>query len=127
MRKFDMQILGYINVFESKTNAKVVDAFFDNNGKLVFIVAEGDIGKAIGRQGAMIKRIGFMMKKAIRVIEFSDDVIRFVKNIILPLIPEKVELQDDIVTITAGSSEVKAMIIGREKSKIKEINEIIKK
>ena len=62
--KLDKQTIGYINVFERHTGILVKDCFSDD-GKLIFIVNEGSIGKAIGKGGSNVRSLSKALKKAI--------------------------------------------------------------
>ena len=95
MRKLDLRVIGFINSFENMTGAKVKDAFEDKNEGIVFVVNQGEIGKAIGKSGANIKRVGFRMKKRVKVIEYNDNPLDFVKNAIYPVQADSIELEND--------------------------------
>ena len=66
--KFDIKLIGLINVFEKVTRSRVKDAFFDKDGILVFIVKQGEIGTAIGKKGVNVKKLSTVMKKKIKLI-----------------------------------------------------------
>ncbi len=121
--KLDQQTLGYISVFENHTGAGVKDCFF--KGKvIVFIVKEGEIGKAVGKKGSNIKPLINKFKKPIRVIEYSSDAVKFVKNLIYPTKAE-IEQRDDKIVIITENNKTKGFLFGRDKSKLKEMQEII--
>ena len=73
----------YIQVFETATGATVIDCVEDND-LLVFVVNKGDIGKALARKGQRIKEIARILRKRIKVIEFADDPVAFVRNALYP-------------------------------------------
>jgi N utilization substance protein A len=75
----------YIALFESLTGASVLDCvIFEKEGKLVFVVKEGDMGLAIGKGGSKVQRAKQIMGKSIEVVEYSDDPVRFIKNALSP-------------------------------------------
>lgn len=76
MVTFSMETIGYINLFEKATNARVKDCLIEE-GKLIFIVDQGEIGKAVGKNGANVKYLQEKLKKQIKVIEFNNDPVRF--------------------------------------------------
>lgn len=123
--KLDQKTLGYISVFENQTGASVKDCFI-SKGTLVFIVNNGNMGKAIGRKGINIKILINKFKKPIRVIEFSEDSLQFVKNLIFP-IKVDVENKGDKLVILAGDKKLKGKLFGRDKSNLKEMQIIIKR
>lgn len=125
--KYDTKLIGLITVFENTTRAKVKDAFLDKRDVLVFIVEEGDGGKAIGRMGSTVRRVSSMMKRRIRIIEFNNDVLEFVKNIIDPIKDVTLTREGDIVSIKAKDTQTKGLLVGRERSNINETNVITKK
>jgi N utilization substance protein A len=83
--KLSADDMRYIALFESITGANVVDCLVDEKGKkITFVVRSGDIGLAIGKGGSRIKRVKQAMGKGINVIEYSENPVEFVKNILLP-------------------------------------------
>ena len=112
-------------LFESMSGAKVKDCI--ENDKLIFIVEENEMGKAIGKNGANIKRIENVLKKKIRLVEFSDDIVQFVRNLIYPAEALDIKKDDAIVTIYGKDTSARAMLIGRERQNIKSINSIAKR
>lgn len=128
MRKLDLRVIGFINSFENITGAKVKDAFFDKNETLVFVVNDGEMGKAIGKNGANVKRVGFVMKKKIKIIEYNENPLTFVKNAIYPIQADSIELENDnTIVINVRSTESKAIILGRSKSNLAELNSTVQR
>lgn len=125
MITYDKQVIGYITFFENLTSARVKDCFLGK--ELTFIVYEGEAGRAIGRNGENLKRLGGMLNKKIRVVEFNSDVAQFVKNLISPL-KGKIESTDEkTVTIEMPDPSSKAILIGRNRQNIKKLQDIVKK
>ena len=125
--KYDLTFIGYVNTFETLTRANVKDCFFDKNNNLVFIVNNGEAGKAIGKYGSNIKRLNGLLKKNIRVIEFNEDVCQFVKNCLAPLNVEKIKQENGKVMIEDEDRKIKGKIVGRDKANLNELNEIVKR
>ena len=114
-----------ITLFESITGAKVKDCIADE--KLIFIIEENEMGKAIGKNGINIKRMENMLKKKIKLVEFSSDVLQFVKNMIYPVEISDINQEDGILTIHGKDTSSKAMLIGRERQNINHLNGIVKR
>ncbi|MFH0961458.1 MAG: NusA-like transcription termination signal-binding factor [archaeon] len=74
----------FISLFESLTNAGVKDCITYPD-KVVFIVNEGDMGLAIGKAGANVKKVEDALGKKIDLIEYSKDPIQFLKNLVYPV------------------------------------------
>ncbi len=124
--KFDLKLIGYITTFENITHAKVRDCFFDKDEILVFVVDEGEIGKAIGKNGSNVKRISFVLKKRLKIIEFSKDPVVFVKNCLQPL-KVNASLVDGKVVIKCETKQEKGLVFGRDRNNFHAMQELIKK
>ena len=114
----------YISIFESLTAAKVKDCIV--NEQILFIVNENDMGKAIGKQGSNVKRIENMMKKKIRLVEFNDNIVQFVQNLIYPIKAREIKEENAVVNIYCDDVKSKGMLIGRDRHNIKFINDVVK-
>ncbi len=120
---FDQKILGYINVFESLTRAKVKDCF-EEGESLIFIVQPGEIGKAIGKQGSTIQKVKLKFKKDIKIIEFNPTPRKFLLNLIYPLKSE-VEVREGRLVVKTKNSKEKGQIYGRERENFKKLKKLI--
>lgn len=125
--KYDTKLIGLVTVFENVTKARVKDAFLDKRDVLVFVVEEGDGGKAIGKMGNTVRRVSMLMKRRIRIIEFNNDVLEFVKNVIDPVKDVAITKENDSVVIKPKDTQTKGLLVGRERSNINEVNLIVKK
>ena len=123
--KYTSDIMKYMSMFESLTGAKLKDCIADDS--IMFIVQENDMGRAIGKNGSNIKRVESLLKKKIKLIEFSSNVTQFVGNLINPIKAKEIKEEDGIVNIYAEDVKTKGMLIGREKHKINSINDIVKR
>lgn len=123
--KLDSESIKLIALFESNTGAKVKDCIQNEN--LVFIIEENEISKAIGRNGSNIKKMERMLKKKIKLAEFSSDVLRFVRNLIYPAEVSDVRIENGIVTIHGKDTATRAMLIGRERHNINHLADIVKR
>jgi N utilization substance protein A len=125
MRKYNIELIGYINTLENLSKVHVKDCFINRNGQLIFIVEQGEGGKAIGKNGDNIKRLGKILNKSIKIIEYNIDPIRFLNNIIYPIKSENIYIQDNEICIEIKSTQDKALLIGRDQKNLKEVQEII--
>jgi N utilization substance protein A len=74
-----------ISQFESLTGAGSRDCVVDDrNGRLIFVINPGDMGLAIGKKGASIKKASEAMGKKIEVVEYNTNPEQFIKNCFLP-------------------------------------------
>ena len=124
--KLDQETLGLSSLMERVTQTRVKDCFQDND-TIYFVVAPGDLGKAIGKGGVNVKRVQNELGKRIKVIEYSDDLARFIRNIIYPLSIEKITIQENKVLLEDQSKKAKSLLIGREGKHLELINRAIQR
>lgn len=123
--KFDSESMKLIALFESMTRAKVKDCIV--NDKLIFIVEENEMGKAIGKNGANIKRMENMLKKKIKLVEFSNDALKFIRNFIYPIEVLDIKQENGTITIHGKDTSTRAMLIGRERQNINHTTNIVRR
>ena len=123
--KFDSESIKLITFFESMTGAKVKDCIV--NDRLIFVVEENQIAKAIGKNGINIKRMENALKRKIKLVEFSNDVLQFVKNILHPIGMLDVKNEDGVITIYGKDINAKAMLIGRNHTNLDRLTSIVKR
>ena len=115
----------YMSMFESLTGAKLKDCIV--NDSIIFVVNQNEMGKAIGKRGANARRMENLLKKRIKIIEFSDNVSKFVGNLIYPAKAKEIRDNLGIIEITADDLKTKGILIGRDRHKINSINDIVKR
>jgi len=74
----------YIALFENVTRAKILDCIPEEE-RLVYVVKQGDMGLAIGRNGENINRVKKALDKSIELVEYSDEPVTFLKNAFGPV------------------------------------------
>lgn len=124
---FNTETIRLLTLFENITNASVRDCFM-NNDVVYYIVEEGKIGLAIGKNGNSIKNVEKVIDKKVKVFEYSNKPEKFVKN----LIPQCKEIniikdKDSIVVEIKVSKNDRGFVIGRGGEKIKIYKEILKR
>lgn len=138
-KTFNMQFMRYMNIF-SRVTGIVAKHCFSYNNTLVFVVPKNRIQDAIGRDNSNLKRLSGFMEKRIRVLAEPNgmaDLKNFVTVLVSPIEFEKIEIHETPVSensyatpakevvITTGGREAKAMLIGRERIREKELKEIL--
>src|SRR3989338_8127827 len=101
--KYDFNLMNYIKLFEDLTRAKLKDCI--SNEQLIFVVEEGEIGRAIGKNGSNVKRLEGILNKKIKVVEFSNDVRQFIRNFIMPLSVKDVNEENSIISIVGPDTK----------------------
>jgi N utilization substance protein A len=93
--KFTGTEMRYIALFESVTGANVKDCIIDEEqGRVVFIVKEGEMGVAIGKGGRNIRVLERMTGKKHEIIEYSEDPVQFIKNALKPAVVREVRITE---------------------------------
>jgi N utilization substance protein A len=124
--KFDISVIKFINLFEKVTRASVKDVVVKED-RMTFIVNEGNLGKAVGKNGVNVKKLEGLFKKRIKVVEFKNDVCEFIRNLLLPLKISNIYKEDNLVKIKAEGMKIKSILIGRDKRNLKELRDIVKR
>ena len=123
--KFDSETIRLITIFESVTGARIKDCILNEN--IIFITEENEMGKAIGKNGINIKSLEKKLNKKIKLVEYSNDLVEFVKNIIYPIDALEISEEEKIVTIRGRGMQSKAMLIGRDRQNINHIRDIVRR
>ncbi len=124
--KYDNELLKLMSFFESATKAKLRDCFVDQNGTLFFVVEPAQYGLAVGKGGANVRRIEVAVKKSVKIVEFSDNVVDFVSGLIQPSKAREITFADGTVTITPEPSS-RSFLIGRAGKNVKNFESIVKR
>jgi len=121
---FTTETIRLLTLFENITNVPVRDCFV-NNDVIYYIVEEGKIGLAIGKNGTSIKNVERVVGKKVKVFEYSTDPVKFVKK----LIPQckEVKINSDNTVEIRVSKRDRGLVIGRGGEKIKVYKEILKR
>ncbi|MEM2918312.1 MAG: NusA-like transcription termination signal-binding factor [Candidatus Altiarchaeota archaeon] len=82
--KLDANEIKYITLFESLTGAKVKDCVTEKNA-LGFLIEQGYMGLAIGKNGSNVSKVMKLTGRNIFVMEASDDLKKFLDNLFQPL------------------------------------------
>ncbi|MEM2149003.1 MAG: NusA-like transcription termination signal-binding factor, partial [Nitrososphaerota archaeon] len=73
----------YISLFEAATGVSVIDCI-EYGDTLVFVVNTGELKKVVAGRGIKIQQFSKIVKKKIKVVEYSQDPSKFIENAILP-------------------------------------------
>lgn len=123
---FNNDIIKLMSLFTYVTDTSVKDCI-DSESRIIFIVDENQAGKAIGKKGANVRRLEEKLKKKVKIIEFSQDPVQFIKNIVYPNKVRDIACEDNVYTITAVDSFTRGMLIGRNAVNLREFESIVKR
>ena len=124
--KLDNDTIELINLFEKITNSHVKDCF-NNNGIIVFVVKNGEARNAIGIKGRNVNKIEYMIKKKIKIVEYNDDVVKFVRSFLFPIKPSDIKFENDIIEIKADDMKDRGILIGRDRKNLINLKEVVGK
>jgi len=123
---FDTESIRLITLFESLTGTMVKDCIIDSENKTVyFVIEEGKVGIAIGKNGGCVKNVEKLIKKNVKIFEFSGDLNCFVKNLIPQASDIKIKNNDGNVVEVKVDKKYKAVVIGRERKNLKLFKELL--
>jgi NusA-like KH domain protein len=120
MRNFDIDIIRVINAFESITGTEVRDCVCSTS--VYFLVNPGKMALAIGKNGHNIKIAEKMLKRPIKIFEWSEDCEQFIRNLIPSV--QKIEINGGKAILTI-ENETRGMVIGKKGCNIKVIREFL--
>lgn len=125
----DTDTIRLITLFENITHAPVKDCLVDEeNNTVYFIVDEGKIGIAIGKNGNSVKYAEKIIGKTIKLFEFSSDVMTFVKKIIPQAVAIKLRNDDGKTTVEVNiDRKSRPIVIGRGGRNLKIYRELFKR
>jgi N utilization substance protein A len=126
--KLSSEDIGLINLFETTTHASVKDCIVNpEKNKITFVVNEGQMGIAIGKNGINIKNLQVKLNKRIEILEHSNDPIKFLANMFRPIKINNAYISEHsdgkkVIHISLAKDK-----IGMLKSKIKAAKELMPK
>lgn len=128
MATINMQTLVYMNLLDKASHVKTKQCFIYNN-IVFFAVPRQLVSKAIGPNALYVKKMRENLGKKIRIISAPDgvkDLYKFVEEVVSPVKFKTLEINDNTVTITSGTNQNKASLIGRDKRRFIELQRIIR-
>lgn len=123
---YDINLIRIMSMFERMTNVQLKDCI-SLPGEFVFIVNQNNVGKAVGNKGRNVHLLENALKSRIKIVEFSDDPVNFIKNLIYPLQATDVESVDGQVILTVGDGRTRSMLIGRNASNLRSFEAIVQR
>lgn len=110
--------LGLMSLFQSMSGATVRDCIIDNKmNRVVFVVNKGEMGLAIGKNGASIKNIQRLVGKPVELVEYSEDPKEFIKNSLNPKFVNEVRLTEKLdgskIAVVVVDQKHKGAVVGR--------------
>jgi len=98
--KLGPEEIKYISLFELLTKASVKDCAFSEDC-MGFLVEEGDMGLAIGKNGENVEKVRDKIGKEIFLMQASKDMTKFIKNLFYPAAVKNVKIAETTKGIIA--------------------------
>ena len=92
--------------------------------EIYFVIAQGQYGSTVGKNGSKIKNAERVFKKNIKVFEYSENLEEFIKNIIPGVMEFSVKEKMVLVKIKPAD---KAKVIGKGGKNVKIINKFLQR
>ena len=128
--KLDQDTLGLSMLVERATGVQVKDCFRDeNDDTLYFVVPQGLIGKALGKGGVNVKNLQQSLNKNVRIIEYRETPVEYIRSIIYPLTVEEIKEDpaQNLITLKDSNRKTKSLLIGREGRNLQLLNRAVKR
>lgn len=106
--------------YEKLTGAGARDCVADDKfGRILFIINPGEMGLAIGKKGASIKKASDVFGRKVEVVEYNDNKAQFIKNCFMPVKVLNVEFKIDEelnseIAVIEVAEEDRGLAIGKE-------------
>ena len=122
----DMQDMRYLNLFERIMGVRTRFCFKYNEG-IVFCVPRALVSRSVGTNGKNIKEMSEILQRRIKVVAFPEsirDAEFFIRSVVNPTTFKNFEIRENEILITGGDN--KAMLIGRNKKRLFEMQKIVR-
>ena len=124
---YDSKLIKIMSLFEYVTHVPLKDCINTENGSFIFVVNSNDIGKAVGAHGKNVRSLETSLRARVKIVEFNNDPVSFIKNLIYPLQAADVESVEGALVLTAQDGKTRSMLIGRNASKLRSFESIIQR
>lgn len=122
----DMQDIRYLNLFEKIMGVRTRFCFKYNEG-IVFCVPKALVQRSVGENGRNIREMSEILGRRIKIVAFPEsirDAEFFIRSVVSPTTFKNFEVREGEILITGGDN--KAMLIGRNKRRLFEMQKIVK-
>jgi len=126
VRKYDINLLNYMNIFKKVTGVDLKDCFVLDD-VLIFVTEPGKAGLAIGKGGKNIQSLKDNLKKEFKILEFAPTAEKLAENFVYPAKPVSVTLEDNKLSIRFATGKERRMLLGDNQKRLKQLKAVIKR
>jgi N utilization substance protein A len=113
--KLSSDELSLMSMFQGMTGATARDCVIDEKrNRVIFVIAKGQMGLAIGKDGASVKKIERTVRRPVEVVEWADDVEGLVRNSLGARFVQEVRISDRL----DGTKGVVVIVDSRKKGAV---------
>lgn len=123
---YDRALIQVMALFESVTHAELKDCVKTEYGFL-FVVPPHEVGKAVGAQGKHVRRLEKALNARVKIVEFSEDPVTFIKHLMYPLQALSVSSENGMLMIAAQDGKTRSLLIGRNASTLRSMEAVVKR
>jgi N utilization substance protein A len=107
-----------MSLFQNVTGATTRDCIIDSKmDRVIFIVNKGEMGLAIGRNGASIKNLQRLVGRPVELVEHSEDPKDFIRNSLNPKYVGDVRLTEKLdgtkIAVVVVDNRRKGAVVGK--------------
>jgi transcription termination/antitermination protein NusA len=113
--KLSSDQLSLMSLFQGMTGATARDCVIDDRrNRVIFVIAQGQMGLAIGKDGASVKKIERTVRRPVEVVEWADDIEGLVRNSLGPKFVQEVRVSERL----DGTKGVVVIVDSRKKGAV---------
>ena len=113
--KLSSEQLSLLSMFQGMTGATARDVVLDEKrNRVIFVVAKGHMGLAIGKDGASVKKMERAVRRPVEVVEWADDIEGLVRNSLGPKYVQEVRVAERL----DGTTGVVVVVDSRKKGAV---------
>lgn len=129
MHTISNEELQAINLLEQVTGAHAKDAVISEDS-IIFVVEKGELGRAIGKQGASINRLRKAFGRGVEVVEEASELQGFLANVFAPAQIRETRVSDvqgrRVATVVVDPKN-KGLAIGRGGERVRKARLLAKR
>jgi len=123
---YSKELLQVMQIFDKVVHVPLKDCFEEQDVSY-FVVPEGFMGKAIGKGGINVKKLSSKLNRKVKIVEFSSDIGRFIRNVVYPSKLDEVVLDNGVAILRSSSREMRGIIIGRNAKNLNTLKNVVRR
>lgn len=126
VKKYSTESLQYMNIFRRVTNTLPKD-YFEVNSELVFVVNRAEVGAALGKGGANIRKLKELLNKKIKVVGSGKDVKELVANFLYPIKTKNISTDNSLIELELNQSSDRRTLLRNSQCQLKLLKNVVKR